>query len=152
METIEEELIAPCGMNCGLCISYLAMKVDLNRKGFSERYCAGCRPRGTNCTFMAGHCARIGKGLVRFRYDCHDFPCRKLEALDKRYRASYHMSMIANLGFIREHGTEQFLQEEAAKWRCPACDGVICCHNGLCLDCGLDKLRRNKKYRWGERN
>jgi hypothetical protein len=27
---------------------------------------------------------------------------------------------------------------------------VICCHNGLCLNCNLDKLRQNKKYRWAE--
>lgn len=151
VETIEEELIAPCGMNCGVCISYLAMKADLNKKGFARRYCIGCRPRGKNCTFLAGHCARIGKGLVQFCYDCHDFACRRLETLDKRYRASYRMSMIANLEVIREYGIKPFLQAEAVKWRCPECGGVICCHNGLCLDCGLDKLRRNRKYRWGER-
>jgi hypothetical protein len=28
---------------------------------------------------------------------------------------------------------------------------VICCHNGLCLNCELDRLVQNKKYRWGER-
>jgi ribosomal protein L37E len=27
---------------------------------------------------------------------------------------------------------------------------VICCHNGLCFNCGLDKLRQNKKYHWEE--
>jgi hypothetical protein len=27
---------------------------------------------------------------------------------------------------------------------------VICCHNGLCLNCNLDKLRQKKTYRWGE--
>jgi hypothetical protein len=43
------------------------------------------------------------------------------------------------------------LEKEETKWRCPECDGVICCHNGLCLNCSLDKLRQNKKYRWGER-
>ena len=43
------------------------------------------------------------------------------------------------------------LEKEVEKWRCPECDGEICCHNGLCLQCGIDTLRRNKKYRWGER-
>lgn len=37
-----EELIAPYGMNCGVCISYLTMKYDLNRKGFKKRYCPEC--------------------------------------------------------------------------------------------------------------
>ena len=29
-----EKLIAPCGMNCSLCISYQAMKNDLKKQGF----------------------------------------------------------------------------------------------------------------------
>jgi len=151
VDAMHEDLIAPCGMNCGLCVSYLARKYDLNRQGFRKTYCAGCLPRGKNCTFMARHCDLLGKGLVRFCYDCPDFACRRLKALDKRYRASYHMSMIENLGYIKEHGTELFLQKEGAKWRCAECGGVICCHNGLCLDCSLEKLRQNRKYRWEER-
>lgn len=148
---MEEILIAPCGMNCGVCVNYLAEKTDLNLQGFSKRYCAGCLPRGKNCTFMKKNCDLLGKGLVRFCYECGDFPCTRLKALDKRYRTNYHMSMIENLLFIKEHGMELFLEQEEAKWRCPECGAVICCHNGLCLRCGLDKLRQNKKYRWGER-
>jgi len=60
------------------------------------------------------------------------------------------MSMIENLEFIKEHGMERFLEKEEAKWRCPECGEVICCHNGLCLNCDLDKLRKNKKYCWDE--
>jgi uncharacterized OB-fold protein len=60
------------------------------------------------------------------------------------------MSMIENLEFIKEQGIERFLEKEEAKWRCSECGEVICCHNGLCLNCGLDKLRQNKKYRWDE--
>jgi hypothetical protein len=28
-----KELIAPCGMNCGVCANYLAMQNDLKKKG-----------------------------------------------------------------------------------------------------------------------
>jgi len=150
VEAMKEELIAPCGMNCGVCVSYLAMKADLNKKGFGKKYCAGCLPRGKNCTFMAKHCNLLGRGLVRFCYECENCPCRRLKDLDKRYRTKYHMSMIENLEFIKEDGMERFLEKEEAKWRCPECGGVICCHNGLCLNCSLDKLRQNKKYRWGK--
>ena len=143
-------LIAPCGMNCGLCVSYLAMKYDLKKQGFRKTYCSGCLPRGKNCTFMKNHCDLLGKGLVRFCYECENFPCIRLKALDKRYRTKYHMSMIENLEFIKEHDIERFLEKEEAKWCCSECGEVICCHNGLCLNCGLDKLRQNKKYRWDE--
>ena len=42
---IDENLIAPCGMNCILCVSYQFMKGDLNQKGFHKKYCPGCNPR-----------------------------------------------------------------------------------------------------------
>ena len=147
---MEEMLIAPCGMNCGVCVHYLAMKNDLKNKGFSRAYCSGCRPRGENCTFMRGNCEKVGKGLVRFCFECEDFPCKRLKALDKRYSTKYHLSMIENLYSIKEQGMAFFLEKEDAKWRCPDCGETICCHNGLCLNCSLDKLRMNKKYRWGE--
>lgn len=145
---MDETLIAPCGMNCGLCISYQAGKTDLNKKGFHRKTCEGCIPRGKNCVFM--DCSLLGQGLVRFCFECEQFPCKRVKALDKRYRTRYHMSMIKNLVFIRDHGMEQFLVSEGAKWSCAECGGVICCHNGLCLNCNVDTLKQNKKYRWNE--
>ena len=88
---------------------------------------------------------------MRFCYDCKDFPCRWLKTLDKRYRTFYHMSMIENLEYIRDNGISKFLEREQEKWRCPECGGVICCHNGVCFNCGLDRLRQKKhRYRWEE--
>ena len=136
----KEELIAPCGMNCGLCVSYQFMKSDLNKQGFRRTYCAGCRPRGKNCAFMKKSCDLLGKGLVRYCFECKDFPCVRLKALDKRYRTKYHMSMIDNLNNIKERGIERFWANEEEKWRCPKCGGTRCCHNGLCLNCDLDQL------------
>ena len=146
---MRKELIAPCGMNCGVCSSYLAMQIDLNTKGFRRTYCAGCLPRGKNCAFMKAHCDLVGKGLVRFCYECSDFPCRRLKALDKRYRTKYHMSMIENLVFIKEHGIEDFLEKETEKWKCSECGEVISCHNGVCFRCHPDDLRnRTIISRW----
>lgn len=147
---MKEELIAPCGINCALCVSYLAMKNDLNKKGFNKSYCAGCRPRGKNCAYMKKQCKLLGEGLVRFCYECDDFPCKRLKNLDRRYRTKYHESNIENLQFIKQHGMYEFLIKQADEWRCKKCGDVICCHNGLCLKCDLDVLIKNKKYRWGE--
>lgn len=147
---MNEKLIAPCGMNCGVCISYLAMKNDLKKLGFQKGYCEGCIPRGKNCLHMGDNCELLRKGFVRFCYECKDFPCKLLKNLDKRYRLKYHMSMFENLMVIKEVGIEYFLEKEQLKWSCPDCGETICCHNGLCLNCNIDKLRENKKYRWGE--
>ena len=148
---MNEGLIAPCGMNCSVCSSYLAMKNDLKKKGIGRAYCVGCLPRGKNCAFMKKQRDLLGKGLVRFCYECRDFPCRRLKTLDKRYRTFYHMSMIDNLEYIKEHGINQFLEKEGEKWQCPECGQVICCHNGICFECGLSKLKNKKKsYRWAD--
>jgi len=146
----EENLIAPCGMNCRLCVAFQARELDINKQGFHRTYCPGCIPRGEHCLHMADRCEKVGKGLVRFCIECEDYPCKRLKSLDKRYRDKYHMSMIENLDSIRENGVDEFLRRQEEKWRCPTCGGTICCHNGLCLACDLDRWLRNRKYRWGE--
>jgi hypothetical protein len=136
-------------MNCALCSSYLAMKYDLRKQGIFRSYCAGCRPRGKNCAFMKKACEKLGNGLVQYCYECEEFPCRRLKNLDKRYRTRYHMSMIENLRYLKEFGMKKFLEKEEEKWRCPECGAVICCHNGICFSCGLEKLKNKKKrYSW----
>lgn len=137
-------------MNCSLCIAYQFREQDLNKKGFRRKYCPGCIPRGENCTYIGEQCALLGEGDVRFCFECEAFPCRRLKSLDKRYRTKFHMSMIENLRVIKEHGIKSFLAKEAEKWRCPECGQVICCHNGLCLNCSLDTLLENRRYRWNE--
>lgn len=146
---MEAILIAPCGMNCGICSGYLSLKNDLKSRGILKGYCAGCRPRGKNCAFLKKRCDLIGEGKIQYCYECADFPCLRLKHLDKRYRTNYRMSMIENLNYLKENGMPEFLAKEAEKWRCPECGGVICCHNGICYTCGLEKLKNKKrKYRW----
>lgn len=150
MNPISENLIAPCGMNCSLCRSYQAMSYDLKQHGFNYKYCPGCIPRGKNCLHMGDQCELLAHGRVRFCFECQNFPCKRLKALDKRYRTKYHMSMIANLTFIQQNGLEMFLEKEGETWHCTTCDGLICCHNGLCLQCDREVLHSNRKYRWNE--
>ena len=142
---MEDKLIAPCGMNCRLCISYQFREKDLNKKGFHRKYCPGCIPRGENCKHMARICSLVGEGKVRFCYECEEYPCKRLKSLDKRYSTKYNMSMIENLDMIKEKGMKAFLEKEEKKWTCPTCGGITCCHAGLCLECDIDKLIRKKK-------
>ena len=148
---MNEELIAPCGMNCSICSGYLAFKNDVRNKGIRMAYCAGCRPRDKKCAFLKKRCDLLMSGRAHYCYECDDFPCRNLQHIDKRYRTNYRMSMIENLEYIKEYGMERFLEKEEEKWRCPECGAVICCHNGICFECGLEKLRNRKNlYRWGD--
>lgn len=146
---MDEQLIAPCGMNCGVCSGYLAMKNDVKAQGMKMGYCAGCRPRDKKCAFLKKRCDLLMEGRVEFCHECDDFPCEHLEHLDKRYRALYRMSMIENLEYLREYGMPELLRREEEKWKCPECGGVISCHNGICFSCGVEQLKQKKKlYRW----
>ena len=147
---MRKEMIAPCGMNCSVCIANLGKKYDIHKHGINRKYCDGCRPRGKNCLHMANVCEKVVKGQIEFCYECEDFPCKRLKSLDKRYRTKYHLSMIENLRYIQEHGMNEFLKKEEDKWACKECHELICCHNGLCLNCDLDTLKENRGYRWGE--
>ena len=141
---MNEDLIAPCGMNCSLCSAYQFKKLDLNSLGFHRKYCPGCIPRGQNCVHMKAACNLLGEGKVRFCYECVLFPCKRLKSLDKRYRTKYHMSMIENLNYIQEQGMDRFLADQQETWTCPTCGGTRCCHNNLCLHCDREILLKRK--------
>jgi hypothetical protein len=124
-------LIAPCGMNCSLCMAYLR---DRNK-------CPGCRGSDTNkpvtrtaCKIKT--CLILVEAKPKFCFICANFPCDNLKRLDKRYRAKYNMSMIENLEYISRFGINKFVREEKVKWTCPGCGGTICVHKGYCFSCG----------------
>ena len=149
---MRKDLIAPCGMNCGVCSGYLALKHDLRHKGIRMSYCYGCRPRDKKCAFLKKQCQLLLNRQIKYCYECQDFPCERLRNIDQRYKTLFRMSMIENLEFIRDNGIHKFLIKERRKWKCPECGEVVCCHNGLCFNCGLDRLRQKKhKYRWEEK-
>jgi hypothetical protein len=129
------ELVAPCGMNCGICSGYLAYSRNIPKKRGKIVHCIGCRPRDKQCAYLKGRCAELRDGKVRYCFECKDFPCERLKHLDERYRKNYNMSMIENLEMIKEVGIKKFLENERKRWRCPKCGGVICVHNGKCYDC-----------------
>ena len=146
-----EELIAPCGMNCGLCSSYLTLKNGLKKKGVMRAECPGCRPRGKNCAFLKKACEFLANGVYTYCFECEKYPCPRLKGLDKRYRTNYHMSMIENLDYIKENGIKKFLNQQAKKWQCSNCGDIICCHNGVCYRCNSDKLfTLKRRYQWEE--
>ena len=128
---MKEELIAPCGMNCGICMAYL-------RK---EKRCLGCHGDDTNKSpyvikCIIRNCEVVKASESGLCFECKEYPCRRLKQLDKRYRTKYAMSMIENLENIKEIGLVAFVEEEKERWRCSKCGGVICVHRGYCYDCG----------------
>jgi len=131
-------LIAPCGMNCGLCIGHLrekrpcggCFKIDDKNK---PKVCRSCKI--VNCDLLA-------ETKSGFCYDCEKYPCTRLKNLDKRYRTNYGMSMIENLAYIKDYGLNKFLRNEEDKWKCKVCGAGLSVHRDFCLNC-ITKINKN---------
>ena len=129
----QREFIAPCGMNCGICIAFFGYTMKGYRR---KKPCNTCRSRKNQCAFIQKECDKVATEQIEYCFECTDFPCANLRTLDKRYRDKYSMSMIENLRYIQANGIEQFLKNEQERWRCPNCGGTICVQNGTCYECG----------------
>lgn len=130
---MQEDLIAPCGINCAVCKFYLGKKKGIYRTEASG--CIGCLPRNRGCLYQGG-CEPLNSRSVRFCSECSQFPCDKFRKLEKRYSTKYRTSLKQNLQDISEKGMESFLAAEESKWKCPRCDGTISIHTRACFDCG----------------
>jgi hypothetical protein len=130
-ESITLRLIAPCGMDCALCIAHLREK---NR-------CPGCNDRRDDqkpphCVACAIKNCKVPGRKWKFCFACSLFPCDRLRHLDRRYRTKYGMSMVENLESIRKFGIRKFVAREKTRWACPECGGILCVHRNECLRCG----------------
>lgn len=123
-------MIAPCGMNCALCLAHLREKKKClgcnSDEGYKAEYCKKC---------IIKNCQVIKENESGFCYQCPKFPCQRLKQLDKRYRLKYNMSMLENLSHIKDRGMDSFLTVQKNKYRCANCGGYICVHRGYCLKC-----------------
>lgn len=125
-----EMLIAPCGMNCGLCYAYQR----------AHDKCPGCRgsdagkPK-TRAGCKIKLCGNRPADKPDFCGSCSSFPCERLCRLNRRYRAKYAMSMIENLMQLEELGLPRFLKRERIKWACAGCGSLLCVHKPRCLAC-----------------
>jgi hypothetical protein len=115
---MDKKLIAPCGMNCGVCIAYLRNK----------NKCPGCsfgrivNKRCVNCSIKL---CEERKG--DYCFSCDKFPCERLKRMDKRYKEKYEMSLIDNLKAIKEMGINSFIKHEEIKWI--NSEGTCCVHD-----------------------
>ncbi|MEE0709031.1 MAG: DUF3795 domain-containing protein [Gemmiger sp.] len=133
----QQQLVAPCRMNCALCQAYQG-------KG---RACHGCGHGGErkacqNCSIQK--C----KNKKTFCFECTQYPCKRLKALDKRYRTKYHMSMLENLALIQANGLDEFVRQQNERYRCSSCGKLRTVHQDYCLYCAAiakaDRKTRRK--------
>jgi hypothetical protein len=127
-ESLKTSLIAPCGIDCGVCMARLREKNP----------CPGCRDMEKKRRAYVRKCV-LRDCSGRKGDSCRACPkpyCRRLVQLDRRYRENYGTSPIANLVFMKAYGTRAFTENEKAKWTCRRCGSLLTMHRAACPQCG----------------
>lgn len=138
------ELAAPCGLYCGNCEIFRAYKDDdfgaLAEFGkemsmpVDQIRCDGCRTE-----FNMSWCPECEirtcceERDVSFCFECEDFPCIGL--IDFQDECPHHSVCMDNLQRMAEVGIGPWLEEQDAKWRCPACKTKITYYTESCPNC-----------------
>jgi hypothetical protein len=145
--TINPDLLAPCGLYCGVCAIYIAHRED-NQK-FKERlltlYKGGVEGKGTlpnsetlstedircrGCLsddlFM--HCRQCEiractkrKGFTGC-HQCNEFPCGHIDHFPMTVGKKVILRAIP---YWREVGTEKWIEDEEARYHCPDCGNQV---------------------------
>jgi hypothetical protein len=138
---IKKELLAPCGLYCGVCSIMMAHR-DNNQK-LKERLAGlyGVSPEGIRCQgCLSGevfaYCTRCPiRSCTRQKgyegcHQCNEFPCEHIE----KFPVDVGKKVILRaIPYRREVGTEKWIQDEEARYTCPECGnkvfrGVVKCN------------------------
>lgn len=126
-------MIAPCGLDCSLCVAALK----------KENPCSGCmgsdeyKPEFCSKLCKIKNCENLTYKQYRFCSECPDYPCEMSKTTESRYMSEYVMreSPLTNLMDIQNSGINEFLLKQREKWTCKKCDGIVCVHTGICSKC-----------------
>ncbi|GAB4349187.1 MAG: DUF3795 domain-containing protein [Candidatus Abyssubacteria bacterium] len=130
---VNRDLLAPCGLYCGVCGIYIADR-DQNTK-FKERLatvygvapeelrCRGCMsdaPFGYCKTCLIKSCTR--EKQYQGCHQCTDFPCGHITNFP--FEAGRKV-MLRAIPQWREMGTEKWVEAEEARYHCPECGSAL---------------------------
>lgn len=139
IEKNNKDLLAPCGLYCGVCAVYIADRDD-NLK-FKERIinvykpftktiedikCKGCLHENPENIFA--FCQQCGirdcvqKKNIEGCHLCHDFPCWRI----RRFPMPVGKKVISRVvPYRKEHGTDKWVEDELKRYHCPECGNPL---------------------------
>ena len=139
----KKELLAPCGLYCGVCGVLMAHR-DNNVK-FKERLSTvyGCAPEDIRCEGCMSDtrfkfceqcpirtCAQ--EKSYEGCYQCADFPCVFIDNFPVPVGKKVIMRAIPTW---RELGTEKWVEEEEKRYHCPQCGNELFRGAKRCRSC-----------------
>ncbi len=114
-------LVAPCGIDCGICELYVCkdnahLQNALVEKGIpmEKLPCPGCRAIEGVCPVIGSTCETYQCAAARkaeYCFSCEDFPCTKLHPAAHRAEVLPHNLKIFNLCTIQRIGVEAFIEK-----------------------------------------
>jgi len=137
------ELVAPCGVYCGICPVYIADKeqnAGLKKKiaatfnvKLQDVTCGGCRSGRVflgdeDCTVKPCAAVRGIEGCFR----CNEFPCSHIKERPEIVRRV----ILRSVPVLREYEVERFIEREAEHYRCPHCGARLFMGARKCPSCG----------------
>jgi len=126
---VNSDLLAPCGLYCGVCAIYIADRDD-NQKfkerltgvygvGLEDLHCKGCQS-----VDVFGYCKScpirdcVRKKTIEGCHRCGDFPCEFIEDFPLEVGKKVIRRAVPAW---RELGTEGWVEEEEKRYHCPEC-------------------------------
>ena len=149
MVDVKKELLAPCGLYCGVCSIYIAHR-DNNlkfkkklmpvykafAKNVDDIACTGCLSDGIVfpvCRRCPIKTCCIEKGIEGC-HQCDDFPCKFIENFPIQVGKKVILRAIPTW---REIGTEKWVEAEEKRYHCPDCGNPLFRGAKRCNKCGI---------------
>jgi hypothetical protein len=151
MSNINQDLLAPCGLYCGVCAIYIADKnnnikfkeklVDVYKpftKAIEDVKCTGCLSENQESIFGYCQSCPIRECIRKKGYDgcyqCDDFPCKFID----RFPVPVGKKVILRgIPRWKEIGTEKWVEEEEKRYHCPECNNPLFRGAKRCNNCGI---------------
>jgi len=139
-----------CGLYCGACGIYRMYKDrDVERLARAAREAFHCQPEDIRCEGCRGSLDRhwspdcsflvcTRERGITFCYECADFPCDDLST----FSADRRDIPLSNLRRLAEVGLGAWLEEQEARWCCPACGKPVDIYSETCRACGAELPKR----------
>ena len=144
MSEITLDEIAPCGVTCFACSSFI------------RGTCMGCRSekkqkRTSKYSCKIRNCC-INEKHLQFCNGCEELPCQKFRqklllphATDPKY--AYRRDTLEHFHLFQRVGLKKALAILDQRWRCPECEGRIEFYEYTCRACGRNYLEQLQNYR-----
>ncbi len=132
-EKIDNEMFAPCGMNCQLCSDYC------------KSNCPGCLISDFGKKKSTLKCkikSCFDKKAFKYCGRCSEFPCKLIKKHDKNSVKRYDFSTLNNANKIKNTGINRINLENRLDWICPKCEGIITIEDKTCTECGY-KIKKD---------